>query len=521
MLRWIRNALAGKGPGRGPDGTRERLAGRLQEADGARHAGELPRAEEMYRELLDADPDLAGALAGLGEIAALSGNNEEAAGLYRRAISIDDSNARYHFGLGCALHASGDWLGAGEAYRGALKLDAAHAAAHMNLGCILQERAETEAALIGPQGAARQLEEALEHFRSVRDLAPGNAEAWMNLGYAMARQRKLEEALRCYDRAIELQPRLAEAHFNRSMALLAQGKFSDGWSEYEWRWQASGFPRPVHAQPEWDGAPLGGRTLLLYSEQGFGDAIQFVRYAPLAAARGARVIVRSTPELHRLFASVPGVSASLESGEALPPFDAHCPLLSLPRVLGTTAESIPAEVPYISAEPALAAAWRREIGNAHELRVGLVWASQPMARIAPLKSIGFADLAPLLRLRGVKYYSLQKGEALAPEPAAGVVDLGGRLEDFADTAALIASLDLTISVDTAVAHLAGAMGKPVWTLLPYVPDWRWHPDGLHSRWYPSMRLYRQAERGDWKALMAGVAEDLEQLCARRSGISPT
>ena len=511
MLRWIKNALRASAVRSGSRSAPERIDDRLGEAAAARRSGDLSRAEDLYRELLEGDPDHAEALFGLGEIATLGGHNEDAAGLIRRAISLEGSRAQYYFGLGCALHALADHAGAAQAYRDALRLDPAHVAAHMNLGAILQEQAEVAAS------GTQQLDEAVSHFRAVRDLVPGNAEAWMNLGYAMARQRRLDEALQCYDRSLELDPQLAEARFNRSMVLLAQGRFADGWREYEWRWQASGFSRPQYAQAEWDGAALASRAILLYTEQGFGDAIQFVRYAPLLHARGAHVILRSTPELRRLFAGIDGIARSLVSGEALPAFDTHCSLLSLPRLLDLG--EIPAEVPYIRADPALVEKWQREISTGPELKVGLVWASQPMARTAPLKSISFEEFAPLLGVPGVKYYSLQKGEA--PPRVAGLTDLGGRLEDFAETAAVIANLDLTISVDTAVAHLAGAMGKPVWTLLPFVPDWRWHPDGDTSRWYPGMRLYRQPQRGNWGPLLAAASADLQRLRAARAGVSPT
>lgn len=487
----------------------------MGQADLYRQAGELQRAEEAYAEVLELEPEHAEALYRLGEMAVLSGDSSRGAGLIQRAISIDASRAYYHYSLGCALHAS-DWRGAIAAYRRALDLEPGNQGARMNLGCLLQERGELEAAWLGDERAAQYLDEASAHFRAVHDIAPGNPAALLNLGYTLERQLKPEEALRYYERALALEPELAEARFNRSMLLLAQGRFREGWQEYEWRWKAGGLARPVYPQAEWDGSPLGGGTVLLYTEQGFGDAIQFIRYAAAVAARGARVLVRCPPQLQRLFETAAGVSQTVAPEQPLPDFEAYCALLDLPRLLAE--ERIPADVPYLRADDALAARWRMEIGDGSDLRIGLVWASQTMARIAPFKCVPPQAFAPLSDLPGTQFYSLQKGEAAKELEIAGAPiraeNLDDRIEDFADTAAVIENLDLTITVDTAVAHLAGAMGKPVWTLLPYVPDWRWYPDADSSRWYPGMRLYRQSERGNWKTVLERVAEDLQRLTRR-------
>jgi hypothetical protein len=270
--------------------------------------------------------------------------------------------------------------------------------------------------------------------------------------------------------------------------------------------------------PRWQGEALGGRTILLDAEQGFGDAIQFLRYAPLVAERGGRVVVRCAPELATLFASTEGVAAVVRRGEALPAFDAVCPLPSLPRVFGTTLENVPARVPYLVPDPGKAAHWRdRLAGIPGECKVGLVWASQSSHRTAGAKSISLAALAPIGEVPGARFYSLQKGEAAreAQRPPAGmrITDLAGELRDFSDTAAVLAALDLVISVDTAVAHLAGAMARPTWTLLKFAPDWRWLLGREDCPWYPTMRLFRQAKRDDWQAPVAGLADALRRLAA--------
>jgi hypothetical protein len=459
--------------------------------------GQAPlRAEECYR---------------LGAAESLRGNNSAAEALFRRAVAADGMRAEYHYALGCALHASGE-SEAIECYQRTLALDPAFVPAMINLGSILQHAGARRA------GAQAQLDEALALFRRATEAAPQAPEGWINLGFALERRRQLPEARDAYDRALAIDPRLADARFNRSLVLLALGDFEQGWREYEARWPATGFARPDFGGPEWEGQPLEGKTIFLYTEQGFGDAIQFIRYCALLASRGARTVVRCQPQLRRLFQGVRGVTDIVPPDE-VPPFDFHCSLLSLGHVFGTTAETIPAAVPYIGADPALAAAWRTRLAQDNEaLRVGVAWSSQSLMPDAAGKSTTLEALAPLGDLQRVRYYSLQvgKGNGDATRSPVPMVDLTGAIADFADTAALIDNLDLVLSVDTAVAHLAGAMGKPVWTLLRYAPDWRWYPVSSHSRWYPTMRLYRQPSPGDWRGVVEPLARDLAALRATSS-----
>jgi hypothetical protein len=429
------------------------------------------------------------------------------------SMSGMDRDPQAHYARGCALQAGGQHEAAAASYRCALDLDPRHWAAHINLGCILQAGWERA----GSAASATQLEEARAHFHAAAQCNPGDTAAWINLGYSHERSRELAEARRCYDRALKLDAGAHDARFARSMVLLAQGDWLEGWQEYEFRWQASGYARPAYPQPEWDGRALDGETVLLYTEQGFGDAIQFVRYAALVAARGGRAVVRCPPELERLLRGAPGVAATF-TPEKTVPFDLHGSLLSLPRLLRTTPETVPAQLPYLRADPALVEKWRARVdAGAPGQRVGLAWASHSQMPNAPLKSMPPQALEPLRGISGVRYFSLQAGEAGRRAAAAAplrIADLTDGLLDFAETAALIASLDLVISVDTAVAHLAGALGRPVWTVLSFAPDWRWYPDAASSRWYPGMRLYRQPRHGDWAAACAQVAQDL-----RRAGLS--
>ncbi len=503
MLRWIRNVLACarlRQSAARSSSLQARIDGWMREGYACHGAGDLAKARQIYGRILQHAPDNADALYLLGEIAQISGNNEAAIRNIGQAISVNAGEPRFHYGLGCALQATGDWQAAAQSYGKALSLAPSFAEAHNNLGSILHDRGESD--------------QAIAHFRAALEAAPDFVAAYVNLGFAMQQRRELGEALRNYDRALAINPQDPEAHFNKSLVLLSQGRFLEGWQEYEWRWLSPAAPpKPDFAQPEWDGSPLAGRSILIFAEQGYGDAIQFVRYAPLVAARGGRVIISCEPALKRVLESVAGVSRVLASGEGLPEFDVQLPLLSLPRMFATTVDTIPAQVPYVRAQDALAEKWRAAMsGGGHGPKIGLVWASQPLHRIAPLKSATLAAFAPLGLVADARFYSLQKGEAgkeaSAPGAPMRITDLSGRIEDFADTAAFIANLDLTISVDTAVAHLAGAMGKPVWTLLPHAPDWRWHPDQDSSAWYPTMRLYKQDRPGDWTTVISRLASDL-------------
>jgi len=274
---------------------------------------------------------------------------------------------------------------------------------------------------------------------------------------------------------------------------------------------------PVHprnfTKPQWDGRALEGRTLLLHAEQGLGDAIQFIRYLPLMSQRGGRIIIECYAELQRLFQIMAGRCQIVACGQPLPAFDLHCPLLSLPRVFGTTLSNIPHVVPYLHPDAEEARKWHhRLLWQSRLVNVGLAWMGNPAHKNDRSRSIKLARLAPLGQVPGVRFFSLQKGEAAAetktPPSGMELVDWTQELKDFADTAGLIANLDLVIAVDTAVVHLAGAMGKPVWTLLPFVPDWRWLLEREDSPWYPTMRLFRQNSWGDWDSVITRVVDAL-------------
>jgi hypothetical protein len=380
------------------------------------------------------------------------------------------------------------------------------AAAHYNLGSVLLAQFE--------------FARAIPVFQNAIALNPNWPELHNNLGLALRNEARHTEALASFKRALTLRPDYPSAHWNLSWTLLMLGDFKSGWAEYEWRTKCPAVmtPRPF-LQPQWRGEELTGRTILLHAEQGFGDMLQVVRYAPLVANRGGKVIVECRPELATLFKTVKGIEQIVIQGQPLPPFDIQCSMMSLPLAFNTTLETIPAEVPYISATTDRIAAWQEKLGTRDDrLRVGLVWAGRPAQQYDRRRSASFEHFAPLSKVKSARFYSLQKGPAaaqaaLAP-PEMDLIDLTADLHDFAETAALIANLDLVIGIESAVTHLAGAMGKPVWAILAHVADWRYLLNRSDSPWYPTIRLFRQTTPNDWDNVMAEVAAALQKESPR-------
>jgi hypothetical protein len=327
---------------------------------------------------------------------------------------------------------------------------------------------------------------------------------------------RYSEARSAFDRALSLQPQHIVARGKRALLALLTGDFAIGWADYEWRWKDKNFPHnPRYAHvPQWTGFDITSKTILLHSEQGLGDSIQFVRYAALVASRGAKVILQCQPEVVSLLAKVEGISEIVSNEQTPPRFDFQCPLMSFPAAFGTTLATVPATVPYLSTDPAIVDRWQPRLAANAKRKIGLVWAGRPTHRQDRARSIPLEKFAPLATVSDVQFFALQKGpaesEARNPPAGMGLISLGQDLIDFLDTAAVISQLDLLISVDTAVVHLAGAMNKPVWTLLPSVNDFRWLRDREDSPWYPSMRLWRQTTPGDWSSVIERMAEELNR-----------
>ena len=463
-----------------------------------RGARELARAE--FEQAIRSNPASARAWCNLGNLLREDGRLDDAERALRRALELDAALSEARLNLGALLEASERIDEAEQCYREALRLNPAEARVWTNLGNIHKRRGDYDEAL---RCAGRAVE-----------LEPGLAAAHNNRGAILERLVRRSEAIAEYETAIRLDPGFAQAHFNRGLWLLQSGRFDEGWKEYEWRLRDPETSRPVIPCPVWDGSPLAGRTILLHTEQGLGDAIQFVRYVPLVLQRGGRVILHCAERLRPLFERLPGVERIVTPGSALAGIDCHAPLMSLPRILGTTLTGIPGEVPYLSASAEAAERWRRRLAAYQGRKVGLVWAGNKRPKANPHRSLQIEQLEPLLSVAGVHWFGLQRGADAAELTRAAFAGSITNLEDdesytIEDTAAAILNLDLLITVDTITAHLAGALARPVWILLEAACDWRWLLERSDSPWYPTARVFRQPRPGDWASAVRAVREELE------------
>jgi Flp pilus assembly protein TadD len=431
---------------------------------------------------------------------------DDAAANYERALPLSQAiNNIAH--LGSLFKDQAELGKAIRCYRIAIQHRPDFAKVHYNLGVALAELGKTPDALASYQEAVR--------------LAPYDAQALNNIGCIFYEKGCLTDAMASFDSAITVRPDYTDAHFNRAMALLKQGDFKQGWAEYEWRWQRDDFqPHAIHA-PRWEGSPLDGRTILLQAEQGLGDAIQFLRYAPLVKQRGGIVLVQCQAEFCSLAVTCAGIDQVVALGADQPPFDVHAPLMSLPHILGTRLSAIPADVPYVAVDPQSFQRWRQRFGSEPRFKVGLVWQGNPRqwnpqykaadrSRSAPL-----AQFAPLAKVPHVVLYSLQFGAGREQLLTANlpVIDLADGFDpgSMMELAAAILNLDLLITVDTAPAHLAGALGVPTWIALAQPACWRWLLDRSDTPWYPTARLFRQERAGDWSTVFEQMAVALKEL----------
>ena len=414
--------------------------------------------------------------------------------------------------------------------------------AHNNLGNVLRDQGCIDAAIekyriaidLNPEyvGALNNLgnalrfkglfKEAVHVLGQAININPASAASFCHLGNCFKAQLQLTAAAEHYQKAINLKPDLVEAHFNAAVVHLLSGRFKAGWNEYEWRlqrpeWNEAWAFRNI--LPRWNGQPLAGRSILVIPEQGFGDTLQFIRYLPDLRACGGKVTLETQEELMDLFRNLSGPDCLAEhrrDGRPDREYDFYVPLLSLPKIFNTTLDTIPNKVPYLFADPAKINSWQPEF-KGPALKVGLVWAGRRTHSNNHNRSIQLVYFKDLAQIEGIQLYGLQKGritqQSTGPVANFNIIHLGERFENFADTAGAIANLDLIISVDTAVVHLAGAMGKPVWLLLPFVPDWRWLLDRQDSPWYPTIRIFRQHRYGDWQTALQKVATCLQNLVA--------
>lgn len=385
-------------------------------------------------------------------------------------------------------------------YDAALKLAPGHPLVMFNRGNALREQ-------------GRDADAIADYDRALAAM-PQHAPAWQNRGLALAAQNRHAEAAASYDRVLALQPQHADAHFNAAMSLLTIGDYRRGFAEYEWRGRRTGMEgKPRFRAPPWLGdPPLAGKTILLHAEQGLGDTVQFARYAPLLARAGATVMLEVQPELKELLSGLDGVAAVLARGDKLPNFDQHCPLASLPLALKTDIATIPSEFPYLRPSEPRMARWRSRLEAIPPPRVALAWSGRATHANDRNRSLALAQLEPLVAMPELRFISVQRelcpgdAERLAGDPR--ITHIGDELANFADTAAVLSLADLTLSVDTSVAHLAGALGRPAFVLVPFQPDWRWMLDREHSPWYPAVRLFRQQRPGDWSGAIERVRSAL-------------
>ncbi len=531
-------------------------------------------ASEQYRVTLDLAPGHTEALQRRGYLLQQRGELDEALSCYRQVLAQQPDSTDALFNSGAALRSlaeTGDTPFRREkieeakaAYRAVLEIDPGHINALNNLAVLIQEQEDFAGSIalfekmlaIDPQSVSARhnlgvsfeswgrrssvaeklarFELAIPHYNTAIALDPQHVDSFMGIAAIKGEQMQLDCALAQYDHILAIDPELASARMNRGMLLLSLGRFAEGWRDFEYRWGHNmKLVRLESEQPHWSaGVDLAGKTLLLYAEQGLGDNLQFVRYASLLAERGATVWVSVPPPLKLLFANCPGVARVFSRDDTIPPYDYLCPMLSVPGLVGTELDTIPARIPYLKAAPERIAHWRHKLGlhpdpgrARHDgLRVGLVWAGDPrkdqpdVALVDRMRSLHFDQLRPLLDVPGVSFYSLQVGLDAAAQLTGTpqVIDHTGELFDFQETAALAENLDLAICADTSTAHLVGAIGKPVWLLNRYNTCWRWLLDRKDSPWYPTMRLFRQLKLGDWDSVIAEVKAALEAE-ARKAG----
>lgn len=494
-------------------------------------AGQLAAAEQLYRQVLHQQPDQPNALYLMGLVAQQRGQVVTAIAWYDRALVAQPQFAEAHINLGAALQQQGNVTAAIEHYHAALRLQPDNPHALINLGTTLQQQGKLAAAIGRYQKALQlhphlpeahsnlantykeqgDLDQAIAHYQTVLQLRPHHPDAYRELGDALQDRGEMEAAIALYERAIVQFPTDVKLQGSRIRALLISGDLQRGFAEYDpWRLGIASSRRSF-SQPEWDGSPLAGQSILLYAEagSGLGDTMQFIRYVPLVSQQGGRVMIECQPPLIQLFQSLPEVKQVIARGEPLPEFAVQASVLSLPRLFATTLATIPASIPYLLPPQERFLLPPCPPGN---LKVGLTWGGDPQHSNDRQRSCPLPELLPILQTPDVTFYSLQKGdhrrELTAHFP---IQDLSPALKDFADTAAAIAQLDLIISVDTAVAHLTGAMGKPVWILLSASPDWRWLLQRQDSPWYPSAQLFRQVRYNHWSSVCQAVAIALKSL----------
>jgi len=503
-------------------------------------AGRVNEAMHLYRHILVADPQNDGALHLLGVIALQGGQNNVAVELIVKALLINSSPAFYYSNLGSVLKELRRPDDAIIAHCTALSIEPDYAPGHYNYGNVLAELGQVNAAFAAYCRALQikrdyadahtnlgitlydlgRLDAAVVAQKAALGLKPDHAEAHYNHGIAINNLGHTDAAVASYRKALSIKPDYADAHCSLGLALLLSGNFKEGWQEYQWRGkkrEIATFNRDF-GKPLWQGERLGGKTILLHAEQGIGDTIQFCRYAPFVSAQGGRVVLQVHRPLMRFLGGLAGTERIVDRDDPLQPFDVHCPLMGLPQIFGTNVENIPAAIPYLAAEPDRVAIWRDRL-RPSGFCVGIVWQGNPDYKSDRSRSVPLGCFAPLANIPGVRLISLQKvhglGQLESLPDHIKVETLGANFDEgndaFVDTAAVLMNLDLVITVDTAIGHVAGALGRPVWLLLSIAPHWPWLLEREDTPWYPKTRLFRQRQAGSW-------TEVFEQMAHRLRGV---
>jgi tetratricopeptide (TPR) repeat protein len=514
---------------------RRALAAQPQSADlacnlGAALAGLRQWADacEAYRRALQLRPQFVEAQCNLANALKELGRFPEALEAYEAALALRPNFAEGYFNLGNMFFSQRQYNRASEAFERALAIRPGYAKAANNLGNVWRELGRLEDAAAsytraselqpGYAAAEANLAQVLEQLGRHEDavfaaarhavaLHPRDPNALADLGSTLAQRTDYRGALECFGRALEGDSEHVEAHSLRAVIHLLRGNLGRGFWEWEWRWKQKINPPRRFPQPRWEGSLLTGRTILLHAEQGMGDVVQFIRYASVVKSYGGSVVFECYEPLVRLLSRTPGIDRIMPRGERLPAFDVHAPLSSLPFILGTTLETVPAQLPYLFVDQHLVRRWRAAMEDDGRFKIGIVWQGNPQHPRDHLRSLSLAAFRDIARFPGARLYSLQKGagsEQLATAHEFGMVDLGSRIQDYADTAAALANLDLLISADTSALHVAGALGLPAWALITRLPDWRWLLDRTTSPWYPTVRLFRQSAVGGWGPVLSRV-----------------
>jgi len=498
--------------------------------------GNHDEALACFRSALDLRPDYAEALRNLGAVLQSQGNLDGAITTYQKALQINPELPDVHRFLGYLFRDKGMLDEAIACFEKALIIQPDLPDVYNNLGIVYRVKGILDKAIACFQKALLiqpdlpdvynnlaatfrdkgYLDEAIICFQKALQCNPDFTEALNNLGVALQEKREFDNAIACFKKALQINPYFASAHWNLALIHLLTANFEEGWKEYIWFWKLRNSPEHNFSQPLWEGSNINGKTILIYSEQGLGDTIQFIRFLPLITQRGAKVIVECQRELISLLQNMPEISGIIAPGENLPEFDIQCSLLMLPALLKTTLENIPAKIPYLTPGRLLVQKWHNKlICNISKLKIGIAWSGGHRDSILHLRACRLELFAQLAELDEVIFYSLQKGtgseQAKNPPEGMELIDYTDEISDFSDTAALMQNLDLIISVDTAVAHLAGALGRPVWTLLPFSADWRWMLNREDSPWYPTMRLFRQENPSNWDGVFTCVYYALNEI----------